>query len=60
MAELLARAGVSLYELLDGAQIVGGQVAPVTSCTSDWCQVLPGDIYVALVTADGDGHGPRQ
>jgi len=56
MAELLARAGVSLYELLDGAQVIGGQVAPVTSCTSDWCQVLPGDIYVALVTADGDGH----
>lgn len=56
MAELLSRAGLSLCELLDGAQVVGGQVTPVTSCTSDWRQVRPGDIYVALVTADGDGH----
>ena len=56
MAELLAQVGISLCELLHDAQFMGGQFAPVTSCTSDWRQVLPGDIYVALVTADGDGH----
>jgi UDP-N-acetylmuramoyl-L-alanyl-D-glutamate--2,6-diaminopimelate ligase len=56
MAELLTQVGVSLCELLDDAQFMGGQFAPVTSCTSDYRQVLPGDIYVALVTADGDGH----
>ena len=36
MAELLAQVGVSLCELLEDAQFMGGQFAPVTSCTSDW------------------------
>jgi UDP-N-acetylmuramoyl-L-alanyl-D-glutamate--2,6-diaminopimelate ligase len=28
----------------------------VTSCTSDWRQVRAGDVFVALVDADEDGH----
>jgi UDP-N-acetylmuramoyl-L-alanyl-D-glutamate--2,6-diaminopimelate ligase len=38
---------------------VGGAHAPqlrVTSCSSDWRQVRPGDVFVAIVDADEDGH----
>jgi UDP-N-acetylmuramoyl-L-alanyl-D-glutamate--2,6-diaminopimelate ligase len=32
----------------------------VTSCTSDWRQVRPGDVFVAIVDADDDGHDGAQ
>ncbi len=28
----------------------------VTSCTSDWQQVQPGDVYIAVTSDDEDGH----
>jgi UDP-N-acetylmuramoyl-L-alanyl-D-glutamate--2,6-diaminopimelate ligase len=53
----LNAAGVSLRELL--GRELHGTAAPdvrVTSCTSDRRQVRPGDVFVALVDSDEDGH----
>src|SRR5256885_5315666 len=53
----VARHGVSLRQLL--AHSVHGVRPPdvrVTSCTSDWRQVRPGDVYVAITGANEDGH----
>lgn len=53
----VARHGVSLCQLL--AHSVHGVRPPdvrVTSCTSDWRQVRPGDVYIAITGADEDGH----
>lgn len=50
-------AGVSLRALL--AEELRGVSAPnirATSCTSDWRQLRPGDVFVALAEADDDGH----
>jgi len=52
-----ATAGVSLRALL--AEELRGIQAPnvrATSCTSDWRQLRPGDVFVALAEADDDGH----
>jgi UDP-N-acetylmuramoyl-L-alanyl-D-glutamate--2,6-diaminopimelate ligase len=52
-----ATAGVSLRALL--AEELRGVSAPnvrATSCTSDWRQLRPGDVFVALAEADDDGH----
>jgi UDP-N-acetylmuramoyl-L-alanyl-D-glutamate--2,6-diaminopimelate ligase len=51
------RHGVSLRQLL--ASSVHGVRAPdirVTSCTSDWRKVRPGDVFVAITGSDEDGH----
>lgn len=52
-----ASAGVSLRAVL--AEDLRGNRAPnvrATSCTSDWRQLRPGDVYVALADAEDDGH----
>jgi len=49
--------GVSLRALL--AEELRGIETPnvrATSCTSDWRQLRPGDVFVALAEADDDGH----
>ncbi len=49
--------GVSLRQLL--ASSAPGVRLPdfrATSCTSDWRNVRPGDVYVAITGADDDGH----
>src|SRR5438105_3553826 len=49
--------GVSLRDLL--ARDVRGQRPPdvrATSCTTDWRQVRPGDVFVAITRSDDDGH----
>jgi UDP-N-acetylmuramoyl-L-alanyl-D-glutamate--2,6-diaminopimelate ligase len=52
--------GFSLRALLaDGGADLRGQRVPdvrVASCTSDWRQVRPGDVFVAIVEAEDDGH----
>jgi UDP-N-acetylmuramoyl-L-alanyl-D-glutamate--2,6-diaminopimelate ligase len=50
-------AGVSLRTLL--GEEMRGVRAPnlrATSCTSDWRQLRPGDVFVALAGTDEDGH----
>ncbi|MBL9163517.1 MAG: hypothetical protein JNL18_12345 [Planctomycetaceae bacterium] len=48
--------GVALDRLFSGACRTGAQGATVTSCTSDWRRIQPGDAFVAVLTADHDGH----
>ncbi|WP_428304589.1 Mur ligase family protein [Lacipirellula sp.] len=48
--------GVALDHLFSGACRTGAKGASVTSCTSDWRRVQPGDAFVAVLTADNDGH----
>lgn len=48
--------GVALDRLFSGACRTGAQGATVTSCTSDWRRVQPGDAFVAVLTAESDGH----
>ncbi|MCC7475663.1 MAG: UDP-N-acetylmuramyl-tripeptide synthetase [Pirellulales bacterium] len=53
----LAATGISLRALLAGE--LGCQCPAdlrVTSCTSDWRQVQPGDVFVAIISDDEDGH----
>ncbi len=49
--------GVSLRSVLtDGVRPTGSLDLRVTSCTSDWRQVRPGDVFVAVTEAEDDGH----
>ena len=48
--------GVALDQLFSGACRTGAQGVTATSCTSDWRRVQPGDAFVAVLTADHDGH----
>jgi len=51
------RLGVKLDDLLPSATRTGeGQISAV-SCTSDWRQIQPGDVYVALPEGCGNSHG---
>jgi UDP-N-acetylmuramoyl-L-alanyl-D-glutamate--2,6-diaminopimelate ligase len=53
----LIPAGVSLRELLSDVAV--GAPAPdvrAASCTSDWRQVRPGDVFIAVADAEEDGH----
>jgi UDP-N-acetylmuramoyl-L-alanyl-D-glutamate--2,6-diaminopimelate ligase len=53
----LTHRGVPLRQLL--ANDLGGVRPPdihATSCTSDWQQVRPGDVYVAITGPDYEGH----
>jgi UDP-N-acetylmuramoyl-L-alanyl-D-glutamate--2,6-diaminopimelate ligase len=50
-------AGVSLQALLaDELRSVPASNVRATSCTSNWRQLRPGDIFVAVAEADNDGH----
>jgi UDP-N-acetylmuramoyl-L-alanyl-D-glutamate--2,6-diaminopimelate ligase len=47
---------VSLRQALPAAKFTRGGDLQVTKHTSDWRDCAPGDLFVALTTADGDGH----
>lgn len=56
-SESFATAGIPLRKLL--ANDIRGECPPdlcATSCTNDWRQVQPGDVYIAVVGDDDDGH----
>ena len=57
MTPSLIPAGISLRELLasDVVAICGPDVR-AASCTHDWRQVRPGDVFVAIDDAETDGH----
>lgn len=52
-----ARPGVSLDELFSTATRTGDGLASAVSCASDWRQIQPGDVYVALPEGCGNVHG---
>ncbi len=47
---------VSLREVLPKARFSRGNDLVVAKHTADWRDCAPGDLFVALTTADGDGH----
>jgi UDP-N-acetylmuramoyl-L-alanyl-D-glutamate--2,6-diaminopimelate ligase len=49
-------AGVSLDVLLASSRRTGPAGRLVTGCTADWRRVEPGDVFVAVVGDDHDGH----
>lgn len=48
--------GISLKEILPDCQIFGADSVRVSACCHDWNQIQPGDLYVAKVGFDKDGH----
>ncbi len=55
--ESLYAAGVSLRELFAGeTQGTSSANVRATSCTSDWRHVRPGDVFVAIIEDEADGH----
>lgn len=49
-------AGISLKEILPNCQIFGADSIHVSSCCHDWNHIQPGDLYVAKVGMEKDGH----
>lgn len=49
-------AAVSLRQILPKARFLGGSDIEVASCSTDARTCRPGDLYVALVDAERDGH----
>ncbi|QDU93434.1 UDP-N-acetylmuramoyl-L-alanyl-D-glutamate--2,6-diaminopimelate ligase [Lignipirellula cremea] len=56
MLQTRNRAGVSLREILPEARIFGADDIRITSCSGNAQECQPGDLFVAIVDADGDGH----
>lgn len=57
MQQLIDRAdGVRLRDVLPEGRHFGADDLRVHSCSSDPQRCRPGDVYVAIVSADGDGH----
>jgi UDP-N-acetylmuramoyl-L-alanyl-D-glutamate--2,6-diaminopimelate ligase len=48
--------GVALDELFPAARKAGPAGVVVQQCTSDWRQVRPGDVFVAVLGDEADGH----
>lgn len=53
----LPRSGVALDELFPSATRTGSDQVWAASCASDWRQIQPGDVYVALPEGCGNSHG---
>ena len=47
---------ISLRETLPKAQFLAGRDVLASSCTDDWRACRSGDLFVAVTTADDDGH----
>lgn len=56
--EQLSPAGLSLRSILPEARMFGRRDIQVRSCCGHAEQCRPGDLYVAIVDPDGDGHDP--
>lgn len=56
LREPLPQAGISIKEVLPDCQIFGAHDVRVTSCCHDWNQLQAGDLYVAKVGMEKDGH----
>ena len=48
--------GLSLASILPDAHIVGGDDIAFKSCCGQWSECEPGDLYVAIVGSEVDGH----
>ena len=50
------RDGLELAAILPGGKIVGSSSVRFKSCCGQWDECEPGDLYVAIVEAEKDGH----
>ena len=48
--------GIPLVEILPHAKVMGAKSVSVSSCCGHWDECEPGDLYVAILGADTDGH----
>ena len=53
-------AGLSLKRILPEAKPIGGSDLQIQSCCGSWQEIQPNDLYVAIVSADADGHDYAQ
>ena len=60
MSEIANSVGISLADVLKGAQVPSQPFPLVTSCTNDWRQVQPGDAFIAVTEPGRDGHDDAQ
>ena len=48
--------GISVQQILPQAKLIGANSVNVSSCCGKWEECQPGDLYVAILGADVDGH----
>ena len=48
--------GIPVHEILPHAKLIGAQTVSVSSCCGKWDECQPGDLYVAILDVDSDGH----
>ena len=48
--------GIPVREILPKAKLIGAHDVNVSSCCGKWDECQPGDLYVAILGADVDGH----
>jgi UDP-N-acetylmuramoyl-L-alanyl-D-glutamate--2,6-diaminopimelate ligase len=51
-----SQTSISLREALPKARFIAGDDIQASSCSADWRACQAGDLFVALTTADDDGH----
>lgn len=56
LSQRIVGEGISLKEILPKCQIFGADSVRVSACCHDWNQIQPGDLYVAKVGFEKDGH----
>lgn len=49
-------AGIPVEKILPSAKLIGANSIAVSSCCGHWQDVQPGDVYVAVVGSEIDGH----
>ena len=49
-------AGIPVKKILPSAKLIGGSEISISSCCGHWQDVQPGDVYVAVIGPDIDGH----
>ena len=48
--------GIPVRDILPNAKLIGTQSLNVSSCCGQWEECQPGDLYVAILGAETDGH----
>ena len=48
--------GIPIGDILPGAKLIGAPSLNVSSCCGQWNECQPGDLYVAILRAETDGH----
>ena len=48
--------GISVQQILPKSKLIGADQISVSSCCGHWQDVQPGDVYVAVIGSEIDGH----